>query len=340
MNTLRKRWVTMHLCKKVLILCSLLVSSWAGNQACADALDRLKEVNVGGYSSARVQQNRHGKAEAALDEISLIFTWDNQDRVKFFAEIELENPLSWREGGAFRSNNSYLDVERLYLDYAFNDQVNLRAGRFLTPIGRWNLLHAAPLVWTTSRPVATSRLFPMALNGMMLHGSKPFDDAALEYSVFAETLKDQNEEANELRFRNARGARVVYSGLVDVGATVMEFDENDLIKREYRMLSLDFIKSYQGWELSGEAFFRKSKHYHEDTGGAYLQGVAPLGNKWFLIGRLESFKPTLEDSVERAVVGLAWRYKDNQIFKIEYAGGHQVDPYMPAGIMTSVAILF
>ena len=340
MNALRKRWATMHLCKNLLLLFSLLVSSWAGNQAYADVFDKLKEINVGGYSSARLQQNRHGKSEAALDEISLIFTWDNQDRVKFFAEIELENPLSWREGGALRSNNSYLDVERFYLDYAFSDQLNLRAGRFLTPIGRWNLLHAPPLVWTTSRPVATSRLFPMALNGFMLHGSKPFEDSVLEYSVFAETLKDQNVQSHELRFKNARGARLVNSGSIDIGATVMEFEESDLFNRQYRMLSLDFIKAHEGWEISGEAFFRKSKHYNEDTGGAYLQGVAPLGNKWFLIGRLESYKPTLQQSEERAVVGLAWRYKDNQIFKIEYVGGHQVDPYMPTGLMTSIAILF
>ena len=330
----------MHFSQKILIFVSLLATLLTGNQASADVLDRLKEVEVGGYSTLRLQHNRHEKTEAALDEVSLILKWDNQDRVKFFAEIELENPLSWRERGALRSDKSSLDVERLYVDYGFNDQFNVRTGRFLTPVGRWNQLHASPLVWTTSRPVATSRLFPMALNGLMLHGTKPFSDGALEYSVFAETLKDQNVEAYELRFRNARGARLMYSGLVDVGATVMEFDELDLNKREYRMLSLDFIKTHEGWEISGEAFFRNNKNNHENTGGAYLQGVAPLGNKWFLIGRLENFKATSQETVERAVVGLTWRFKDTQLFKIEYAGGHQVDPYMPVGLMTSLAILF
>ena len=33
--------------------------------------------------------------------------------------------------------------------------------------GRWNLIHAAPLVWTTLRPLATSRLFPTSVNGAM-----------------------------------------------------------------------------------------------------------------------------------------------------------------------------
>jgi hypothetical protein len=243
----------MHLSKYLFFLASLLVTLLTGNQASADVLEQIKQVEVGGYSTLRLQQNRHGKTEAAVDEFSLILKWDNQDHLKFFAEIELENPLSWREGGGLKANKSYLDVERLYLDYTFSDQLNVRTGRFLTPVGRWNLLHASPLVWTTSRPVATSRLFPMALNGLMLHGTRPFDDAALEYSVFAETLKDQNVEANEIRFRNARGARVMYSGLVDVGATVMEFDELDFNKREYRMLSLDFIKAHEGWEISGEA---------------------------------------------------------------------------------------
>lgn len=325
---------------QIAIFASVLAAQLAGNQAYADTPAFLKNIDVGGYASARAQINRGGKAEAAIDEVSLILNWNNQDRWSLFAEIEMEKPLSWQEGVGVRAKDAALDIERLYADYTFTNQFNIRAGRFLTPVSRWNLLHAAPLVWTTTRPAATSRLFPMALNGMMVYGIKPWGNATFEYAAFAEMLRDQREEVHEIHYKNAFGLRGLYSGSFDASVSVMEFDEDELIKRQYRMVGLDFIKSYNGWEFSGEAFYRRTKDFGESSGGAYLQGVAPLGKKWFGIGRLESFKGTTQENQERYVLGLAWRYRNNQIFKIEYAGGHQESAFMPGGLITSIAVLF
>lgn len=322
------------------LLGSLLVTLLACNPAFAEDILAAGGVDVGGYATARANQNRHGNVAAGIDEISLILKWDNQQRVRAFAEIELENPLQWRQGGQNKATDRQLDLERLYLDYSFSDQLSLRGGRFLTPIGRWNQLHASPLVWTTSRPLATTELFPRAMNGMMASGTKPMGDGALEYSLFVETLKDQRDDLYELKFSHARGARLRYSAAVDVGITLMAFDEKALLNREHRLLSLDFFKSYQGWEVSGEAFFRKTNHTQQTSGGAYLQLVAPLGQQWFALGRLERFDALDLKSRERAVVGLAWRYKKNQVFKIEYAGGEALSPQAPNGIITSLAILF
>ncbi len=322
------------------ILRSLLVALVACNQVYAADLNLPYGIDLGGYTTVRAQQNRHGKASAGWDELSFILQWDNQDRLKLFAEIELEQPIKWSEGSALKTTDSYIDVERMYADYQFSNQLNVRAGRYLTPIGRWNQLHASPLVWTTTRPVATSQLFPTALNGLMLHGVQPFEEAALEYALFAELVKDQKDDFYERIFRNARGARVKYAGMADIGITYMEFDEKEDIHRDFRMLSVDFYKSYQGWEFSGEAFFRKQRGTQESSGGAYLQAVAPLGSDWYLVGRLETFNQSDAKTVERNIVGLTWRFKPNQLFKIEYATGHQQDPFMPTGLLTSIAILF
>jgi hypothetical protein len=50
------------------------------------------------------------------------------------------------------SKTSACEVERLYLDYLHSDALATRLGKHLTPIGRWNLRHADPLVWTATRP--------------------------------------------------------------------------------------------------------------------------------------------------------------------------------------------
>ncbi len=48
---------------------------------------------LGGYSSAGVEIPRDNTASAFINEISLILTWENESRFKFFGEFELEEPL-------------------------------------------------------------------------------------------------------------------------------------------------------------------------------------------------------------------------------------------------------
>lgn len=321
-------------------LCSLLVTLLACNQLHAADLGLPYGIDLGGYTTIRAQQNRHGRASAGWDEFSLIVQWDNQARLKLFAEIELEQPATWSEGKPFKTNDSYIDIERLYGDYLVSNQLMIRAGRYLTPIGRWNQLHASPLVWTTTRPMATSQLFPTALNGLMVHGVQPYEESALEYALFVETLKDQRHDEHERKFRNALGARLKYTGIADLGVTYMEFDEKEAVQRDFRMLSLDFYKSYQGWEFSAEGFYRQQKQSQQISGGAYVQAVAPLGSDWYAVARLETLNPSDAKTVERGVLGLTWRFQPNQLFKVEYVGGHQQDPTLPTGVLSSIAILF
>lgn len=167
------------------------------------ALDGFK---LGGYSSASITVPRKGNTEAQMDDISLMLSWENDGRFKFFGELELERPLAWNEDKRFNSKNMYFDLERFYFDYNLSEKINLRAGRFLTPAGHWNLLHAAPLVWTTTRPLATSQLFPLAVNGLMLYGATPGETQPFEYTFFVEALKDQVRNNNETLFKNVAGA--------------------------------------------------------------------------------------------------------------------------------------
>ena len=123
-----------------------------------------KDFSIGGYSSAALQVEPGGHANAELSQISLILSKNVNERLQLFGEVELEYPLTWHSGNSVKTDDSRLDVERLYADYGYSSQLNIRAGRFLSPIGIWNLVHAAPLVWTTVRPAATRELFPSWAN--------------------------------------------------------------------------------------------------------------------------------------------------------------------------------
>jgi hypothetical protein len=129
--------------------------------------------------------------------LSFLLTWNGDSRWQFFGEFEFETPLVWNNKRGLTLKQTRFDIERLYLDYNVSESMNIRMGRFLTPNSRWNLLHASPLVWTSTRPLATYRLFPTATNGLMLHGSKPFNDISLDYMVFAEVLEDVEQDEEE-----------------------------------------------------------------------------------------------------------------------------------------------
>lgn len=309
----------------------------AAEEKSASLIDGFK---FGGYASAGIIIPRHAQSEIAVNEISLIVTWEGDSRWKFFSELELERPLVWREGDDFSKQESFLDLERLYLDYNLNEKLNLRAGRYLTPAGRWNLIHASPLVWTSSRPLATSRLFPKALNGVMIYGALPFRQEAFEYTLFAEALKDQDVERDEIPFRDTIGARFTLSGKIEWGLSLLEFSEDIPGRPRFRMVGLDFHSKHKGWEFSGEAFQRFYSDGEDGGKGAYLQSVAPLGHQWFAILRLENFQRPTEEASDRWLIGAAWRPAPNRMLKMEYVGGDAQRDDSPKGFLASYAILF
>lgn len=304
--------------------------------------DFVQGFKLGGYTSAGINIHPGGKTDAKLNELSLFVTWDNGGRLRFFSEIEVEKPLTWRSGEGTTGSDSYFDIERFYLDYNLSEKLNIRTGRFLTPTGRWNVMHAAPLVWTWSRPLVTSRMFPEAVNGVMFYGAAPFSDKAFEYKFFIEALQERNRDRGDaIPFKDTKGMRFEITGKFNWGLSLLDTVE-DLSEgsKRYRMVGLDFMVQHKGWEFSGESLQRYYTDGSDGGSGAYVQAVAPLGNQWFAIGRLENFQRPAEGSSERWVVGTAWRATPAHVLKLEYVGGDQERPESPKGVMASFAILF
>lgn len=319
----------------LLLLCKPAVADEA--QSSASLLDGF---SVGGYTSISLAVPRKSSVEAAIDEISLIVRWDGDSRFKFFGELELEQPLSWNEDKRFNDKDTYFDLERLYLDYNLSEKLNLRAGRFLTPAGNWNLLHAPPLVWTTTRPLVTNRLFPASTNGLMLYGSLPLQHKAFEYTFFVETLKDQIHDDDEIRFRDVAGARFTLNNDANLGLTLMTLRETDPRSPSYRMVGLDFLSQFDRLELSGEAYARFTSNGGDGGSGAFLQSAYHIGNAWYGLARLETFQSPRDGSAERWLIGATKQMKPNQRLKLEFVGGTGDLPEAPRGFIGSFAVLF
>lgn len=306
----------------------------------ADAGSLWDGFKLGGYTSGGFNLHPGGKADASINELSLFLRWEGTGRLRFFSEIEIERPLNWGDNDTFTSKNAYLDIERLYLDYNVSDKLTVRAGRFLTPAGRWNVIHAAPLQWTTTRPLVTSRLFPESINGVMLYGATPVSDMAFEYTFYVDTLQQDSRDKEAISYKDARGMRLGIVGKINVGMSLLDITENEVGGERHRIFGVDFVTKHNGWEASGEFMQRYTTHDSDGGSGAYLQGVAPLGNNWFAVARLENFKRPLEGSSERWLVGTAWRMTPKHVIKMEYVGGDKERVESPKGFLASIAILF
>lgn len=321
-------------------LASVAIALMACNPARAAEVEFWDGFHLGGYLNVEYNKHPAGDAEISLDELSLFVSWDGDERWRLFSEIELEDALGWREGESVSDDESYLDVERLYLDYVYSERTTVRMGRFLTPVGRWNLIHAAPLVWTTKRPLATDQLFPLNINGVMLQGAQPLGDTVLEYALYGEVVQDMRENEHEIPYDEPFGARIALSGKIEAGLSLLDFREETPGRPHYRMLGLDLQLARNGWEATAELYQRNRAGGGDAGSGGYVQGVAPLAGGWFAVARAEWLKRPGQDSVERWLLGATWRLDERHVIKLDYTGGSDELPDAPKGMFASFAVLF
>ncbi|HEY0561839.1 MAG TPA: hypothetical protein VGD04_00795 [Methylophilus sp.] len=306
----------------------------------ADDISVLDGFKLGGYSSAGIVLPRDASAQAAVNELSLILTWQTDSRWQFFGELELEDPLQLNAAQGLTTRDAYLDLERFYVDYNLSEKINLRAGRFLNPAGRWNLIHAPPLVWTSTRPLVSDLLFPNSINGLMLYGSVPVQDYAFEYTLFAETLKDQIRDEDETIYKDVFGARFTLNAPINIGLSLASYQEDHALSPNYRLVGLDFVTHIGQLELSGEGFVRLTNKGQDGGSGAYLQSAYHLGHEWYWLTRVETFDHPRTGSAERWLIGATKRVAPNQLLKLEFIGGSGDYAESPRGFIGSFAVLF
>lgn len=298
-------------------------------------------ATIGGYASAQYQAAQNGAPRASLSHLSLFVWWEGGSRLKFFSEFDNQSRYDYQfEPGSGR----YMSIERVYLDYIVSDSLTLRAGKYLTPIGRWNQLHADPLVWTTSRPLITRNLFPDNASGLMAMGNFQILGRQADYALYAALGSEARLDPAQDSFHETRGVRlnVPIDQNLQFGWSYASFDQGTLREERQRLLGLDFLWSVHGHELSGEAMYRKSgAGWRRAAKGGFIQGVMPLYDRLFAIGRIETLRDLdLPDTHGRAVLGLNYRNRHAMSFKLEWIHGTRHDVSAPVGWLSSVSVLF
>ncbi|MEQ1531256.1 MAG: hypothetical protein ABL925_18210 [Methylococcales bacterium] len=298
---------------------------------------------IGGYASTKVELPRYSPWHFEVTDLSLFLSWDNGSRLRFFSELEAGDVLSAGEHQWPSTKNTHFEFERFYVDTLLNNQLSIRLGKFLTPIGQWNLIHAAPLVWTTFRPVATENLFSTHASGMMLHGAVPIGEQQLEYALYGDVSSDIDPHLSNNPFDNAVGARLRYSlnDNLQIGASFANFVLKERPSHRHSLAGLDVAWNYQKLELSSEVVYHDSEQaFSTDRWQGFIQGVGHISQHWALIGRYEFFEQPKKAMGQVGLFGIAYRPLPPVVWKLEYRLGAHNENLAPDGLAASFSILF
>lgn len=301
-------------------------------------------ISIGGYAAVDYRNLTGSPASLAIDNLSLLLHWEGEGRLRLFAEVSVENPLVYESGSGQLKGQSYAALERVYGDYLYSDAIKLRVGKFLTPIGRWNVIHADPLVWTTSRPLITERAFPTNATGAMVYGTVAVAGRQFDYSVYGSIGSEWRPNPRLDPFSEAYGAHVATSVSTrsELGLSLVSFEQRSSVGEHRKLVGLDYSWSRERVELSAEAAYRFSDAGSRfDEKGLFVQGVIPLSRHWYAVARYEFYDPAgSAPDISLRLLGLAYKPAPWLVMKLEARDGVHLSAFAPAGVQASVSVLY
>lgn len=297
---------------------------------------------VGGFTTAEVERLEGGDSRGGVEELSFLVSFKPIPFVHLFTELGLGPLVELERDRKGVHSDPKFEVDRLYLDLEARDALNLRFGKFLTPIGRWNLAPIEPLVWTTSEPVIVDEVFDETMTGAMLHGLVFPLAGALSYSLYGTFLDPLDADPDAPPAKRSAGAHLDWASLRgwSVGASYWASQRRN---GEWNHLGgADLLwQPHARVEVSGETVFGEGSREDGALWGLYAQTVVEMVRTLYLVGRYERFDPP---GVKRAVnlfdLGLVWEPVPYLRLKADYLIADHFDELAEPGFRMSLSLLF
>ncbi len=298
-------------------------------------------LNVGGFSTAELAREEGEPLEVALDSVNLLVLFEPIHSFRTFAELEIGDLFSYEEGGGTDSHPD-LHVERLYGELSLDDPINIRFGKFQTPIGRWNLVPAEPFVWTATDPVVVETAFDEHQTGLMLGGTSFPLEGALEYWLYGQVMDPLSPSTTPPPTDRSVGGRLQYTRSIEgwsVGSSFLASDRNG----EWSYLGgLDTEIQVGPFELLGEFTYQEGAIRDRDILDLWLQGRLEVVPDVSLVARFERFD-RIGSKTRDAVIGdlgMAWQPAPWLIMKAGYRLSDRQTSDVRRGFFSSISVIF
>ena len=136
-----------------------------------------RRFSIGGYGEAHANFTQ-GSDEDVFDQHRFVFYlgYEFADWIQLHSETELEH-------GFVNDDDGEVSIEQLHADLSFDPTFNIRAGRYLVPVGIINKTHEPTTFYSVERPSVDRVLIPTtwSQDGVGIFGR--FDDD-VEYELY------------------------------------------------------------------------------------------------------------------------------------------------------------
>lgn len=302
---------------------------------------------LSGYANLVAEAPRGGIAKGSIDDFSLFVSGRVNRWINPFLESEISSLTVVQQGDGPRSNGHVI-LERFYNDAHISESDSLRIGKMLAPVGDWNLVHAAPLVPTVTRPLTTFHGFSEYTNGLSWLHENPRGEGP-DWQLYWQPSSEWHERPASVtrhHFRDVWGAHINWPlGFVDkVGAS---FQHGELVEtgETYRVFGLNLRKTFGKLLLESEATTSTWSgiipRAHDRESGAYVLADYAFSPRWHGIVEAEYFQDhQVEQSSRNTLLGIAYKPESNLVWKLEYVHQMGVSPDIPSGWFASFSTLF
>jgi len=279
---------------------------------------------VGGYFSLEYEDLSHGGRSLKLDDISVML-YGEHENIAYMMEFEANDIYTESFGGpeASEAVNDHFHIERFYLDYTFNDNYTIRAGKYNSPIGLWNLIPINVLRDTTSNPVISTELFPQFTSGVDVKYSS--NDLSM---LTIDVMMQENEDLDALI------SDEIYNNFdVDRHYGIGISGQNDALDYRVNAGYFRLVTGEQYYYLSGAVHYAYENlviqtelgTQFDDDGTlipyvGYVQGLYTIKDRHEAIVRVESYDNRKTDSQDTFAV-FAYTYRP--LYPIAIKGEYQ-----------------
>jgi hypothetical protein len=274
-------------------------------------------LTIGGFTNVKAETTEEAGGEFALDNLNFFLIYDRFTRFRVVAELQLKDIFEASEEHAGTQEFAF-DVRRLFGDFTIADELHVRAGTFLTPVGYWNLILAPPLTWTTEAPlIVEETFFQPTTTGTMLHGSTEVGGGQLGYSLFSQFLQPLEDDPDLDPPDYTAGGRLSYD--TGPGWSVGISYQTAETDGAWTHLGGSYLQwQHRRGEILGEIYLQDGDALTSSQWGTYLQGVLQIHGPFHLVGRYEHFDPAPGPTLNLFTLGAVFKPFPFMALKVEY----------------------
>lgn len=299
-----------------------------------------------GYANLEVDAPLGGPAALKVDDLSLFVGGHLGNWVNPFLEAEISDHAVIRQGGGPRGNG-YIVFERMYNDSMLTERDTLRIGKMLAPVGNWNLIHAAPLVPTNTRPITTYRGFSEYVSGVSwIHDTE--NDAIPDWQLYWQPGSEIPRRPSDVaprRFRNVLGGHISLPlGLLDKVGASLQHGKMMETGEVFTLYGINANKVFGKLRVEGEAISSSwsgaAPRAHNREAGIFGLADYTFAPRWHGILEWERYQDHEASQPSRNIlVGIS--YKPSPIvLKLEYVRQMGDAQYISSGWQASLSTLF